>query len=413
MGHSAISRFLTQPREPSAPKHVWWDWVFVASLVMTATSELILRIDLGPRPIVALLTIPPLLALRWRRTSPLVVVVLAFVAHGVSDAAVRYNTPNQYMLYATAAYLLLPYALFRWGSGRDCAFGLMVMALTHVPSRLTGIRTLLEFGLAVAFILVPAQLGYAVRIRAASRVQEHDRVRMHEREQLARELHDSVAHHVSAIVIQAQAGQAVATSDPASVTVVLKAIEAEAARTLGEMRALVGALRQSEAAVEFNPQRGVNDIAELVRGTGATGRAGIGRVRVSVSQSGELDDLAPIVDTAIFRLAQEAITNALRHARNATHIAVSVAGELHDIHITVEDDGEPASSALINSGGFGLIGMRERTALLNGTFSAGPGSRRGWTIRATLPRDGKAHAAPDKAEIATPLTVGRHLSQTA
>ncbi len=371
--------------------------------------ELVFRKDLGPPLIVGALTIPALLAIRWRRTQPLIVVVFAFVAHGITDVAVRYDEPNQYMLFTTVAVVVLPYALFRWGSGRDAMLGLIVMALTHVPSRVTGIENLLEVGLAAVFILVPSELGYAVRIRAASKLQEHDRVRMHEREQLARELHDSVAHHVSAIVIQAQAGQAVAASDPASATAVLKAIEAEAARTLGEMRALVGALRQSDAAADFNPQRGVSSLVGIVE---LANRSSSGP-RVTVALSGDLDDLPPIVDTAIYRLAQEAITNGLRHARHATHIAVSVVGDSQDIHLAVDDDGELVPSSLIGSAGFGLIGMRERAALLNGTFSAGPGPRRGWRIRATIPRDGRARTVVEKADVATPTPVGRHRSQTA
>ena len=127
---------------------------------------------------------------------------------------------------------------------------------------------------------------------------------------LARELHDTVAHHVSAIAIHAQAGRALAATSPASSVEALEVIEAEASRTLAEMRAMVRVLRNQEPA-EFAPQPGVADIDRL---------ADAGRVgpHVEVVLSGDLAGLPSPVDTALYRMAQESVTNALRHARAAT-----------------------------------------------------------------------------------------------
>ena len=104
-----------------------------------------------------------------------------------------------------------------------------------------------------------------MRYRASSRLRETDQVKLREREQLARELHDTVAHHVSAIAIRAQAGRALAPSRPDAAVDALEVIEEEASRTLDELRAMVGALRQGEEP-DLAPQRGVADIERLGRG---------------------------------------------------------------------------------------------------------------------------------------------------
>src|ERR687888_2378315 len=109
---------------------------------------------------------------------------------------------------------------------------------------------------------LPAALGASIRYRASSRLREADQVRLREREQLARELHDTVAHHVSAIAVRAQAGRTVAASRPDAAVDALAVIEEAASRTLADLRALVGTLRDGEDA-DLAPQRGVADIARL------------------------------------------------------------------------------------------------------------------------------------------------------
>ena len=202
---------------------------------------------------------------------------------------------------------------------------------------------------------------------------------VHEREQLARELHDTVAHYVSAIAIQAQAGRTLAASQPDAAVEALEVIEQAASRTLTEMRNMVRVLREGEEP-DLAPQRSVDDIERLAHSTGD-------RPRVDVELSGDLDDLRPSVEAAIYRIAQESITNAVRHARHATRINVSVTGDDDYVHVTVRDDGD-ASSTGRNSSGFGLAGMTERATLLGGTLEAGPGSDKGWMVNAVLPRAG-------------------------
>jgi signal transduction histidine kinase len=235
-------------------------------------------------------------------------------------------------------------------------------------------------------------LGAAVRYRSGARMREMAQVKLLERERLARDLHDTVAHHVSAIAIRAQAGLAVSAADPGAAAEALRVIEAEASRALSEMRTMVRALRREEAerdeasSLDLAPVPGVRDVERLA-GRGRDGPA------VDVEILGDLDDLPPAVGSAIYRLAQESVTNARRHARHATRIAVSVAADENSVRLRVSDDGDASGSRPHAAPGFGLMGMIERADLLGGSCEAGPNADRGWTVTAVLPRAGLAAAA--------------------
>jgi signal transduction histidine kinase len=304
--------------------------------------------------------------------------VVAFGVQTLLDVASLFGADGSAVLYTTGYVLLFPYALARWGSGREIVIGLAVVVVCHV-FRETVNSTGSDIVVGIPFLLLPAALGASVRYRTSSRLRELDQVKLREREQLARELHDTVGHHVSAIAIRAQAGRILAATRPGAAVEALEVIEVEAARTLGEMRAMVGALRDS-GEPDLAPQRGVADIERLARTAGEL-------PRVDVSFSGDLDDIRPSVGAAVYRLAQESITNAVRHARHATRIDVRVTGDDDCVRLTVADDGDAGSAARPTSG-FGLVGMTERANLLGGTLEAGPDQGRGWTVNAVLPRAG-------------------------
>ena len=103
--------------------------------------------------------------------------------------------------------------------------------------------------------------------------------------------------------------------------------------------------------------------------------------------AGDLDDLPPAVAAAVYRLAQESITNARRHARHATHVTVALTGDGDQVRLTVDDDGSTGAASRAPAG-YGLVGMRERATLLGGSFHAGPAADRGWRVEAVLPRTG-------------------------
>jgi signal transduction histidine kinase len=374
---SAVRSFLAEPKAPDPPARVWWDWLLLATIALAATLETIFRTDLMWVPTGLLICLGLGVALLWRRTHPLIVTVVAFGATTLLDTAADLSIDGDEpmaILFTTAFVLMLPYALLRWGSGRDAAIGMGFILGVNVVSE-TVIGSLADLIAGAAFFLLAAALGAAIRYRTGFRLRERDQVRLREREQLARELHDTVAHHVSAIAIRAQAGRTLAATQPAAAVEALEVIEEAASRTLTELRAIVAALRDGDEA-DLAPQRGVVDIARLAAADGP---------RVNVELAGDLEGLQPMVGAALYRIAQESITNAVRHARHATRIDVRVTGERECVRLIVLDDGEPGAAS---PPGYGLAGMTERAALLGGTLEAGPSAGRGWLVTATLPRNG-------------------------
>jgi signal transduction histidine kinase len=376
----ALRSLWSEPRAPGNPGTLWWDRWLVAVIVATAIVEVLVRGDsVVWRPLALALAVALAATLLWRRTHPLTTVTIVFAGIIVMNIVALARDDTSFGLYTMVFVLLLPYALLRWGSGREIIFGLGWIVIGFG----TGIAAdFVDIGEAIAafvFAMSPVLIGATVRYRSLARARDRDRAVLQEREQLARELHDTVAHHVSAIAIRAQAGRALVGTNPDAPLEALQVIEEEASKTLAEMRAMVGALRRGEDP-ELAPVPGIADIERLVRDI-------VDGPELTVTLSGDLDGIAPAVDAAIYRLAQESITNALRHARHATTIEVVVTGESHVARVTVRDDGEPRHSGNPEPG-FGIIGMSERVKLLGGTLETGPGSARGWVVSAVLPKDG-------------------------
>ena len=154
-------------------------------------------------------------------------------------------------------------------------------------------------------------------------------------------------------------------------------------------RAMVAVLRDG-AEPDLAPQPGVADIERLARDTG-------GRPGIDVHMSGALDDLKPSVGAALYRIAQESVTNATRHTRNASRVAVHVTDEGDLVRLTVSDDGD-AGTTRHSVPGYGLLGMTERTSLLGGVLLAAPGPEGGWTVDAVLPKSGVSTTWPRAAK---------------
>src|SRR3954469_6328606 len=384
MATSALRSLWAEPRPTNAPDRGPRDWALVAALVCWSVVEVVLRqaawtsANLAPRPLLLLYTLAVLGPLLWRRTHPLVAVAVSFGTFTVLDSVRILTGSHGAPLSSMSAALILAYALFRWGSGREAASGLGVilvwLAITNVADPMSLAGTVGGYGV----FLFAAALGAAVRYRTKIRIRDVDQAKAREREQLARELHDTVAHHVSGIAIQAQAGRAIAASHPERAVEALAVIEDAATRTLTELRAIVGVLRAPQDT-EFAPQPGVAEVEQLAT-DGQT------RPCVEATLSGEFDNLSPAVGAAIYRLAQESITNARRHARHATQVTVAVTGDADQVRLTIDDGGSTAGGRA--PAGYGLVGMRERASLLGGTFHAGPAAERGWRVEAVLPRTG-------------------------
>ncbi|WP_307829465.1 sensor histidine kinase [Antrihabitans stalagmiti] len=374
---SALRSLWDEPRAADAHEQTWRDRVLVGAVMVMALLEGILREDVTWRPVVTIVTVGLASVLLWRRTHPLVCILVAFgIGTALGLASELAGIPGV-GLYTMSYVLVLVYALVRWGSGRQIVIGLAVVAVATVVSVTTDYTGPAELFGGLAVLAAASAGGAALRYRAESWRRALDQVRSQERVGLARELHDSVAHHVSAITVQAQAGRAMARKRPEAALEALSVIEGEASRTLAEMRAMVRVLRDG-APAEYSPQPGCADLMSLARRDPDP--------VVDVELAGDLGGLRPQVDAAVYRIAQEALTNALRHARNASRVEIRVAEGAGRLRIRVTDNGriDPARPA---PHGFGLLGMSERVRLLGGTLRAGPMPEGGWAVDAELPTE--------------------------
>lgn len=368
-----VRSVLAEPRVPDPPARVWWDRALVGALLVTAAAEAIWRTDVPARPLATVVAILVIAVLPWRRTQPLLATAVGFGGAMVLQVPMILDGAADVGLHSMLVVLLLPYSLYRWASGPEALVGTAIVAVPAGLGLATS-ETLADVVGGATVLVASFALGAAMRYRAVAHHREVEQVRTLERGELARELHDTVAHHVSAIAIQAQAGRAVAATDPASAVETLAVIEAEASRTLSEMRTMVRVLRDGEAA-DYAPQRGISELDTLTRMSPA----------VQVHLGGGLAGLPHPVEVAVYRICQESVTNAIRHALNATAVTVEVSGEVGVVRLRVHDDGETARSA--TTLGYGLLGMAERAKLLGGACQAGPDPVGGWTVEATLPRE--------------------------
>ncbi|MEV6240321.1 histidine kinase [Lentzea sp. NPDC051838] len=190
-----------------------------------------------------------------------------------------------------------------------------------------------------------------------------------ERMALARELHDVVAHYVTAIVVHAQAGQLNREVD------VLPSIAASGTEALTAMRRLVGTMRDGESAGPAASSSLMNDVSSLASES-----------ELPVRLSYDLKDAVPQeLARSVLRLVQESLTNIQKHASAVSSVDVSLSSSDGVLFLRVEDDGVASGVPVGGSGGYGIVGMRERVELLGGKFSAGRREPTGWTVRAELP----------------------------
>ena len=234
---------------------------------------------------------------------------------------------------------------------------------------------------------VAAVVGLVVRSRSLraekseSRVTtlefERETVLREERARIARELHDVIAHSMSVIVVQAGATEPLVEEDPEQTREALRLIRSTASDALGEMRRLLGILRTTADELALNPQPSVSQLEPLLAQARAAG------LEVELRVEGEPRPLAPGLDLAAYRIVQEALTNTRKHAR-ASRARVALKYVPSALEVEVVDDGTAAPAATLN-GGHGLVGMRERVALYNGTLDVGARGDGSFGVRAVLP----------------------------
>ncbi|MEV5592285.1 sensor histidine kinase [Streptomyces sp. NPDC052496] len=216
------------------------------------------------------------------------------------------------------------------------------------------------------------------------------RTLLEERTRIARELHDVVAHHMSVITVQADSAPYRISGIPQAAQEEFSSIAATARESLAEMRRLLGVLRSEETerhgGPEKAPQPGLAQLPKLVEGTVRAG------VPVELAMPGEPVVLAPAVDLSAYRIVQEALANVVRHAPGArTRVSVTADGDGGRLTVLVVNSAPPRAAAPLESSGtgHGLVGMRERVRLVDGTLDTGPLPDGGFRVAARLPMTAK------------------------
>ena len=357
----------------------------IAALVALAVAEAVFDPTQRPRtvtvPLALVWTLPLLLRRRFPLGAPAAVfVVLAVEAVAVGEVVTNAQVTGFTILVAfaaTGAHPEIRSALV----GALLGYASIAVILVDDRPRLASTVSVIVVS-AVAWAIARAFVERGRRAkqleeRAAELERAHAEAVAGERATIARELHDVIAHSVSVMTVQAGAARLLLDEDRARARDSLVAIEETGRQALGEMRRLLGILRGSEHETRLAPQPGVADLDALVEHVRAAG------LPVEVVVDGEPRTLPPGVDLAAYRVIQEALTNALKHA-GAAHAQVAIRYGARALELAVTNNGRVRRNG---RAGHGLVGMRERVALYGGELEAGPQREGGYAVRVSLPLD--------------------------
>ena len=282
------------------------------------------------------------------------------------------------------AYFCALYALAVWTPPRRFALGAALIVAVDLAASAGpkgNLHNALPFALVTPLVMLLVRRVVGDRERRAQLAErERDLAAreavVEERARIARELHDAIAHNVSMMVVQAGAERRVLEGERGPTREVLETIERIGRGALTEMRRLVGMLR-SDAGDPLAPQPGLNDLPILVTQVREAG------LPVELYVDGERRELPVGIELSAYRIVQEALTNALKHAGEA-HASVRVHYGADSLELEIVDDGGGAA-APVSNGGHGLVGMRERVALYGGRLDAGRRPSGGFAVRVLLP----------------------------
>jgi signal transduction histidine kinase len=389
----SIAEALLSPRARAAA-----DAALAVGLGLLALADLLLSSDPsswgGRGPLQVCLALGCTLPLAWRVRRPIPTVVVITAAGGL---LVALAAPHQAPFEVFVGSVLAAYSIGAHTAGHDRWIALGTMFAVGVPFMIAADHQ----GMAVGDTLAPIAwltgswvVGVIIRGRrlrtaeleqltaelARQRDLQAQAAVAVERGRIARELHDVVAHNVSMMVVQAGAADRVLEGEQPDVRAALGAIAGTGRETIDEMRLLLGVLR-SDDGLALAPQPGLGDLDQLVRNVAKAG------LHVDLRVEGRPAALPPGVDLSAYRIVQEALTNVIKHAGPAS-AEVIVRYGADRIEVEVRDDGrQPAGGT---SGGNGLIGMRERVAMLGGELQTGVRRSGGFAVLARLPITGPA-----------------------
>ncbi|MGY0234204.1 sensor histidine kinase [Longispora urticae] len=330
------------------------------------------------------------LPLAARRRQPVVCAALVLPAAFGQWLAI----PHAGLLASDLAVLMAIHAAAgygpRWAGRAGLAAGLLGAALAGVRWPLRADTSSLQHLTFAAFLGSTAVTAWALgalhRVRRErARLVEIERGQQArltisaERARIAREMHDVVAHSLAVVIVQADGGWFAAESSPQAARASLATIGDTGRRAMGEMRRLLGVLREGQDGEQSSvPQPGFTDISQLVEETRASGLD----VHLRLDQPGE--PVEPGLGLVVYRIVQEGLTNVLKHAGQGARAQVAVRWDRDQLEIVIQDDGR-GTTICPSSAGHGVVGMRERVAAYGGTVWLGPSPGGGHLVRARIP----------------------------
>jgi signal transduction histidine kinase len=329
------------------------------------------------------------LPLAWRRRAP--ITVFLFIAAAAFAQWLVYRP-----LFADTALFV---ALYTVAVARPLRAAIVATVIVEIGAILATVRWapsgswLQNFALLSGGVVAAVVSGVHLRARrlyVASLLERATRLELErdqqarlaaaaERARIAREMHDVIAHSLAVVISLANGATAKLRRDPEQSRDALESISELGRRALDDTRQLLSVLRTDDGAETRAPQPGIDEIADLVDQAASTGLA------ATLTVYGDPAPVATGPALGAYRIVQEAITNTLKHAKDATAVTIQFTWTPHRLQIRIDDDGRPSAPPPNLPVGFGLAGMRERAALYGGSATAGPRDEGGWTVNATIP----------------------------
>ncbi len=393
MGTAGTVGAMLTVRRTSSTRLGWLDAaIAVAVVLLNVTAGLAFLADEIPKrepgPLFWALAVGPGLLLYVRRVAPVTILIAVsaltmltwaleypdvfLAANIVLYSAVAHGHPTIGFRAAVAAAVVLT------------GFTLLGVFAADVPFYVVGLVGLLSVAAITLASGVVTRDAYAreveisAREAVAHRLSREAAAVAEERNRLARELHDVVAHGLAVISIQASAAERVVHHNPTAAAEALTHIHRTSHEALSDMRRVLAALRAGSEA-ELEPTPGLAAVAQLVRDVSATG------IDVDLMLDPQLTDSDDrVLGSTIFRFVQEALTNVIKHGGPNATVSVKVQHEDDAVHLDVSDTGRGLSARPVNDG-LGLTGMRERVEVLGGTFTSGPRKGGGYRVTARIP----------------------------
>jgi signal transduction histidine kinase len=340
---------------------------------------------LHPLPVTVPLFAVSGVALAWRTSRP-ILVALVLIAASVAQAAAGMTMHSA--VSPVVAILVVSWAIGTQEAQRRAILGLTILvcgvwvALGVDTLRGTDHYDGTDVPWIGALVLMPGVIGLVFGSRALRFELQQRAAVAEERARIARELHDVVAHSVAVMTVQAGAAETLLASDPGRAVEPVRAVQETGRQALAEMKRLVGMLREGDEEIGLAPQPGLAQLGALVAEAREAGLAAELEVR------GAPRPLPPGVELSAYRIVQEALTNAIKHAE-CRNVRVAIRYAAHDLELEVADDGRGAPDGG-NGGGHGLVGMRERVAVFGGSLEAASAGTGGFVVRARLPLEAPA-----------------------